>query len=42
MCDCPGGNIQAAQKSALEIAEKIKFDGKQFRKDIGYRAIKRA
>ena len=37
-----GGNIQAAQKSALEIAEKIKFDGKQFRKDIGYRAIKRA
>jgi len=37
-----GENIQAAQKSALEIAEKIKFDGKQFRKDIGYRAIKRA
>ena len=37
-----GGNIQAAQKLALEIAEKIKFDGKQFRKDIGYRAIKRA
>jgi phosphoribosylamine--glycine ligase len=37
-----GENIQAAQKSALEIAEKIKFDGKQYRNDIGYRAIKRA
>jgi phosphoribosylamine--glycine ligase len=32
--------VQGAQKKAYEAIEKIKFDGMQYRKDIGYRAIK--
>lgn len=36
-----GDNVRAAQKRAYEIADDIRFDGMQFRRDIGYRAIKR-
>jgi len=34
-----GGNVSAAQKRAYEIAETIRFDGLQMRRDIGYRAL---
>jgi phosphoribosylamine--glycine ligase len=34
-----GDPIKAAQRRAYEIADKIHFDGCQFRKDIGARAI---
>jgi len=34
-----GGNVSMAQRRAYEVLEKIKFDGMQYRKDIGYRAI---
>ena len=34
-----GGNVSMAQRRAYEVLDKIKFDGMQFRKDIGYRAI---
>lgn len=36
-----GENVAQAQKRAYEAAETIRFDGMQFRKDIGYRAINR-
>jgi phosphoribosylamine---glycine ligase len=36
-----GDNVRAAQKRAYEIADDIRFDGMQFRRDIGHRAIKR-
>jgi phosphoribosylamine---glycine ligase len=36
-----GDNVRAAQKNAYEITDEIRFDGMQFRRDIGYRAIKR-
>ncbi len=36
-----GDNVRAAQKSAYEIVDDIRFDGMQFRRDIGYRAIRR-
>ncbi|SPL70827.1 phosphoribosylamine--glycine ligase [Acinetobacter stercoris] len=36
-----GNSISEAQAKALELAEKVKFDGVQYRKDIGYRAIAR-
>ncbi len=35
-----GSTVKAAQQRAYEVAEGIKFDGAQYRKDIGYRAIK--
>ena len=35
-----GENVKLAQKAAYEAAVQIQFDGMQFRKDIGYRAIK--
>lgn len=35
-----GDTVKFAQHRAYEIAEKIKFDGAQYRKDIGYRALK--
>ncbi|MES2910371.1 MAG: phosphoribosylamine--glycine ligase [Pseudomonadota bacterium] len=35
-----GGTVKAAQQRAYEVADGIKFDGAQYRKDIGYRAIK--
>ena len=34
-----GDNVRAAQKRAYEVAEVIRFDGMQMRRDIGYRAI---
>ena len=34
-----GDNVSAAQRRAYEIAEKIRFDGMQFRRDIGHRAL---
>ena len=36
-----GDNVRAAQKRAYEVAEAISFDGMQYRRDIGYRAIGR-
>ncbi len=35
-----GSTVKAAQQRAYEVADGIKFDGAQYRKDIGYRAIK--
>ena len=34
-----GGNVSAAQRRAYEMAEKIRFDGAQFRRDIGHRGL---
>jgi len=34
-----GDNVRAAQKRAYEVAEPIRFDGMQMRRDIGHRAI---
>lgn len=34
-----GHNVRTAQKRAYEITGKIRFDGMQFRRDIGHRAI---
>lgn len=36
-----GENIKLAQKRAYEAASGIRFEGMQYRKDIGYRAIAR-
>ena len=36
-----GENVKLAQKRAYEVAAEIRFDGMQYRKDIGYRAIQR-
>jgi phosphoribosylamine--glycine ligase len=36
-----GDNIRAAQKNAYAAADTIRFDGMQYRRDIGHRAIKR-
>ena len=36
-----GDTVKGAQKRAYEIADDIRFDGMQFRRDIGYRAIRR-
>lgn len=36
-----GENFKAAQKRAPEILAGIRFDGMQYRKDIGWRAIDR-
>jgi phosphoribosylamine--glycine ligase len=36
-----GDTVRGAQKLAYEAAEKVRFDGMQYRHDIGYRAIKR-
>jgi len=36
-----GDTVKLAQKRAYEIADDIRFDGMQFRRDIGHRAIKR-
>jgi phosphoribosylamine--glycine ligase len=35
-----GDTVKSAQKRAYEIADGIRFDGMQYRRDIGYRAIK--
>ena len=36
-----GESVKAAQQRAYELADRIQFDGAQFRKDIGWRALKR-
>ena len=36
-----GENVKIAQKRAYEVAAEITFDGMQYRRDIGYRAIQR-
>ncbi len=36
-----GDSVKMAQKRAYEAVSQIRFDGMQFRKDIGYRAIDR-
>jgi phosphoribosylamine--glycine ligase len=36
-----GGTVRTAQRRAYEIAERIRFEGMQFRRDIGSRAIDR-
>jgi phosphoribosylamine--glycine ligase len=33
-------NVKAAQQRVYEVAQGIRFDGAQYRKDIGYRAIR--
>jgi phosphoribosylamine--glycine ligase len=35
-----GETVKFAQQQVYRIIEDIKFDGAQFRTDIGYRAIK--
>ena len=34
-----GGNVSAAQRRAYEAVDKIRFDGMQFRRDIGHHAL---
>ncbi|MBV2194549.1 MAG: phosphoribosylamine--glycine ligase [Azonexus sp.] len=36
-----GDNIRTAQKRAYEIIDGIRFDGMQYRRDIGHRALQR-
>ena len=36
-----GDTVRLAQKRAYEVADEIRFEGMQFRRDIGYRAIRR-
>ncbi|AKJ28247.1 phosphoribosylamine--glycine ligase [Caldimonas brevitalea] len=36
-----GDSVKAAQQRAYQVAQGIRFDGAQFRSDIGYRAVKR-
>ncbi|AWI77297.1 phosphoribosylamine--glycine ligase [Parazoarcus communis] len=36
-----GDNVKAAQKAAYDLAATIQFDGCQYRRDIGYRAVAR-
>ena len=36
-----GGDLEAALKRAYEAVGKIRFDGMQYRKDIGFRAVKK-
>jgi phosphoribosylamine---glycine ligase len=36
-----GDSVKMAQHRAYEVLQGIRFDGAQFRRDIGYRAIKR-
>ena len=36
-----GDNVRSAQKRAYELADAIVFEGRQFRRDIGHRAVAR-
>ncbi len=36
-----GDSVRMAQKNAYDAVEQIRFDGMQFRRDIGWRALKR-
>jgi phosphoribosylamine--glycine ligase len=35
-----GDSVKMAQQRAYEVLNGIRFDGAQYRRDIGYRAIK--
>ncbi|RMX04995.1 phosphoribosylamine--glycine ligase [Corticibacter populi] len=35
-----GDNVRLAQQRAYEVASRVHFDGEQYRKDIGHRAVK--
>jgi phosphoribosylamine---glycine ligase len=35
-----GDTVRAAQKSAYEAVQQVRFDGMQYRRDIGHRALK--
>ena len=37
-----GDNVRSAQKAAYDVAGRIQFEGRQYRRDIGYRAINRS
>jgi phosphoribosylamine--glycine ligase len=34
-----GSNVRAARRRAYEIAEQVRFEGMQYRRDIGHRAL---
>jgi phosphoribosylamine---glycine ligase len=34
-----GHNVRTAQKRVYDIANRIRFDGMQYRRDIGHRAL---
>jgi phosphoribosylamine--glycine ligase len=34
-----GDTIKMAQRRAYEAVERIRFDGMQYRRDIGFRAV---
>jgi phosphoribosylamine--glycine ligase len=36
-----GDSVRIAQKNAYDTVDRIRFDGAQFRRDIGWRAVKR-
>ncbi|TFW10095.1 phosphoribosylamine--glycine ligase [Oxalobacteraceae bacterium OM1] len=36
-----GDSVRIAQKHAYDVVDQIRFDGAQFRRDIGWRALKR-
>jgi phosphoribosylamine---glycine ligase len=36
-----GDSVRMAQKHAYDVVDSIHFDGAQFRRDIGWRALKR-
>ncbi|HEY0845228.1 MAG TPA: phosphoribosylamine--glycine ligase [Noviherbaspirillum sp.] len=36
-----GDSVRIAQKNAYDVVDSIRFDGAQFRRDIGWRALKR-
>jgi phosphoribosylamine--glycine ligase len=36
-----GDTVKLAQNRAYEVTEQVRFDGMQYRRDIGYRAIRR-
>ena len=36
-----GDSVRMARTRAYEVVERIRFDGMQYRKDIGSRALKR-
>jgi phosphoribosylamine--glycine ligase len=36
-----GDSVKMAQKRAYEAVSQIRFDGMQYRKDIGHRALKK-
>jgi phosphoribosylamine--glycine ligase len=42
LCVCAlGGTLKLAQQKSYDTLNLIQFDGMQFRRDIGYRAIQR-